>query len=296
MPKVRKAVIPAAGFGTRFLPQTKAMPKEMLPIIDKPIIQYIVEELVDAGVEDIIMVTNSSKRSVEDHFDSPAEDLLANLRLGGAAKAHYVVQIEAISNMANFIFVRQKGPYGNATPIMNAQHLIGDEPFFYIYPDDLYIASPSRYRQMVAMYEEFQTSVVPCIKIANDREYDSYGVVAGEPVRPGVLKMSTIVEKPGKANAPSDLASNAGYILTPDIFEHIASHLDSLVAGSEFYLQPAIKSMIDSGKAVHAFELQQATYYDTGNKLEYLKTVVDFALRRDDIGQEFKDYLVSVLK
>lgn len=141
MTKVTKAVIAAAGFGTRFLPQTKAMPKEMLPIIDKPIIQYMVEDLVAAGVTDIIIVGSSSKRAIEDHFDLPNEDLLNNLRAGGPKKQHYIEELEALANLANFTYVRQKGPYGNATPLLSSAHLIGSEPFFYLYADDLTVAS-----------------------------------------------------------------------------------------------------------------------------------------------------------
>src|ERR1700722_14465001 len=138
MKKIRKAVIPAAGFGTRFLPQTKAMPKEMLPIVDKPIIQYVVEELVAAGIKDIIIVTGYNKRSIEDHFDYPNQDLIANLRSGGKDKEPFLKQVEAIAVLANFIYVRQKGRYGNGTPLLNVAHLIGDEPFIYAYADDLF--------------------------------------------------------------------------------------------------------------------------------------------------------------
>ncbi|MGH7237915.1 MAG: sugar phosphate nucleotidyltransferase, partial [Candidatus Saccharimonadales bacterium] len=147
--KVTKAVIAAAGFGTRFLPQTKAMPKEMLPLVDKPIIQYVVEQLVEAGVTDIIIVSGYSKRSIEDHFDAPNEDLLNNLRAGGDSKKPYIEQIEKIANLANFAYVRQKGSYGTATPLANAAHLIGDEPFIYTFADDLIVAEPNRFEQMI---------------------------------------------------------------------------------------------------------------------------------------------------
>ena len=151
---VTKAVIAAAGFGTRFLPQTKAMPKEMLPLIDKPIIQYAVEDLVAAGIKDIIIVGSSSKRAIEDHFDVPNEDLLVNIRAGGPKKAHYIQEMEDLANMANFIYVRQKGPYGNATPIANAAHLIGDEPFIFVYADDLVVSEPNTFTQMIDLYNE----------------------------------------------------------------------------------------------------------------------------------------------
>ncbi|MEJ0073619.1 MAG: sugar phosphate nucleotidyltransferase [Candidatus Saccharibacteria bacterium] len=148
-PKVTKAVIAAAGFGTRFLPQTKAMPKEMLPLIDKPIIQYIVEDLVAAGIQDIIIVGSSNKRAIEDHFDVAGEDLLANLRAGGPKKQHYIDELDSLANIANFIYLRQKGPYGNATPLVNAAHLLSDEPFIYAFADDLTVATPNAFQQMV---------------------------------------------------------------------------------------------------------------------------------------------------
>src|SRR5882757_4355542 len=187
MAKVTKAVIAAAGFGTRFLPQTKAMPKKMLPIIDKPIIQYIVEDLVAAGIRDIIIVGSSNKRSIEDHFDTPNEDLLVNLRAGGEKKQHYIDEIEAIANLANFVYVRQKGPYGTATPIMNAEHLIGNEPFIYAFADDLTVATPNAFQQIISLHEEFGASILPCLQITDDREYDRYGVLAGTQVRDDVL-------------------------------------------------------------------------------------------------------------
>jgi UTP--glucose-1-phosphate uridylyltransferase len=168
--KVTKAVIAAAGFGTRFLPQTKAMPKEMLPIVNKPVIQYIVEQLVEAGIQDIIIVSGYSKRSIEDHFDTPNEDLLANLRLGGSSKEHYIAEVNRIADMANFAYVRQKGPYGTGTPIMNAAHLIGNEPFIYTFADDITVGETNIYQQMIAAYEELQGSIIACLRLTRDED------------------------------------------------------------------------------------------------------------------------------
>jgi len=291
MKPVTKAVIAAAGFGTRFLPQTKAMPKEMLPLVDKPIIQYVVEELVGAGVKDIIIVTGSNKRSIEDHFDRPAADLIANLKQGGESKQHYIDEMRGIADLANFVYVRQKGPYGNATPVMNVQHLIGDEPFFYVFADDLFVAEPTRFQQMVALYEELQGAIFPCIRISKDEEFERYGVMGGEAVRDGVIKMNRIVEKPGRAAAPSDLASVGGYLLTPKIFEYLEREQHNLDGTREFYIQPAMQAMIDDGENFYAFEVRDSKYYDTGNKLEYLKTVVDFALQDDELKDDFGSYL-----
>jgi UTP--glucose-1-phosphate uridylyltransferase len=292
--KIRKAVIAAAGFGTRFLPQTKAMPKEMLPLVDKPIIQYIVEELVDAGIQDIVIVTGYHKRSIEDHFDHMSTDLRTNLRDGN--KMDLLEETKKISELANFVYIRQKGPYGNGTPVLNAEHLIGDEPFIYTFADDFIDASPSRFKQMIELHARTGSSVLPCIRISRDEDYDRYGVVAGDKFSEGVIKMTTIVEKPGKQNAPSDLASVTGYLLTPDIFKYLNQAQNDLEAGQEFFVQAGMQRMLKDGHQLLALEVKNGHYYDTGNKLEYLKTVVDFALKREDIGGEFMDYLKKVVQ
>lgn len=296
-PKVTKAVIAAAGFGTRFLPQTKAMPKEMLPLIDKPIIQYIVEDLVAAGIEDIIIVGSANKRAIEDHFDSPSEDLLENLRAGGSKKQHYIDEIEAIAGLANFVYIRQKGPYGTATPVMNAAHLIGNQPFIYAFADDLTVATPNAFQQMIALYEEFDAGILPSLKITDDRDYGRYGVLAGTEVRPDLLRMTSIVEKPGKDAAPSDFAAVGGYLFTPDVFEYMEQGLKNLPEGKEFYVTDSIiEPMLRDGKPYYGAVIQNSKRYDTGDKLEYLKTVVDFALMHDELGPEFRDYLEQKLQ
>ena len=297
MAKVTKAVIAAAGFGTRFLPQTKAMPKEMLPIIDKPIIQYIVEDLVAAGIKDIIIVGSSNKRAIEDHFDVPSEDLLANLRAGRAKKQHYIDEIEAIAGLANFVYIRQKGPYGTATPLMNAAHLVGDEPFIYAFADDLTVATPNAFQQLVALHDECGASILPCIRATDESHYDRYGIIGGEEVRGGVMKMDSIVEKPGKANAASDFAAVGGYLLTPDCFDYLEKGLAELPEGKEFYVTDSIiEPMLKDGKPYYGAVIQNARRYDTGDKLEYLKTVVDFALAHDELGPDFRKYLESRIK
>ncbi len=292
---VRKAVIAAAGFGTRFLPQTKAMPKEMLPLVDKPIIQYIVEELAEAGIEDIVIVTGYHKRSIEDHFDYTSADLRSNLKQGG--KFELLEETKRISGLANFAYIRQKGPYGSATPVHNVAHLIGDEPFIYTYADDLIPSNPNRFTQMIELYNELGGSIVPCIEVSTDEEFSRYGILTGDEVRPGVMKMSGLVEKPGKAKAASNFASVGGYLLTPDVFEYVDKGRATLGDADEFYLTTyAIEPMIQDGKPFYGCVLKGGRYYDTGNKLEYLKTVVDFALQRDDIKEEFREYLQSVLE
>lgn len=288
--QVRKAVIAAAGFGTRFLPQTKAMPKEMLPLIDKPIIQYIVEELVEAGIQDIIIVTGYHKRSIEDHFDHMSADLRANLKQGN--KTELLEETKRISELANFVYIRQKGPYGNATPIMNAAHLIGDEPFIYAFADDFVKATPARFKQMVDLYQELQGSVLTCVRAKSDDDYKRYGFVGGSTVRDGVIKMDRIIEKPGSAEqAPSDIASVSGYVFDPVIFKYLEEQSRNLEEGSEFNQQISMQKMMDDGHSMYGFEVPGGVYYDTGNKLEYLKTVVDFALEHDELHEAFRAHL-----
>jgi len=290
MTKVTKAVIAAAGFGTRFLPQTKAMPKEMLPLIDKPIIQYVVEELVEAGIRDIIIVGSSNKRAIEDHFDLPNEDLLSNLRGGGAKKQPFIDQVERIASLANFVYIRQKGPYGNATPIIDSAHLIGDEPFIYTFADDFFVASPGRSSQLISVYEKTGAGVFACKPVTDDSEYNRYGIVDGEVIEDGLLRVQQIVEKPGKENAPSNLASVSGYLLTPDIFPYLEKQAAEHQEG-ELMIQPVMQAMINDGRTFYAKEIQNGSYYDTGDKLEYLKTVIDFAARNEELGHELRAFM-----
>lgn len=289
-----KAIIPAAGFGTRFLPQTKAMPKEMMPLIDKPIIQYVVEELVEAGIKDIIIVGSSNKRSIEDHFDLPSEELLTNLRAGGAKKAPYIELVEKIANLANFVYVRQKGPYGNATPLLSAAHLVGDEPFIYTWADDFFSPEANATKQMIDVYERFGGGVFACKRAETDAEYSSYGFAAGDDVEAGLLRMKEIVEKPGKDKAPSQLASVSGYLLPGSILKYIEAGITTHAEG-EFTFQPFVQRMIDEGHDFYAKEISDAKFYDTGNPLEYLKTTIDFGLAHPDFGDDLKAYLKQKL-
>ncbi len=290
---VRKAVIAAAGFGTRFLPQTKAMPKEMLPLVDKPVIQYIVEELVEAGIEDIVIVTGYHKRSIEDHFDHMSAELRLNLKQGG--KTELLEETKRISNLANFAYIRQKGPYGNGTPLLNVEHLIGDEPFIYTWSDDFFVASPSRFRQMIEIYNQYGSSVLSAMQAQDPKDYDRYGFASGQQINDGLISIDTIVEKPGHENAPSDLATVSGFLLTPDIFKYLHEAVDKLREGQEFYTNDALKLMIADNKQVLAYKVRHGKYYDAGNKLEYLKTVVDFALKHEDLNEDFLAYLRAIV-
>lgn len=298
MPKhkqVTKAVIAAAGYGTRFLPQTKAMPKEMIPLIDKPIIQYVVEELVAAGIKDIIIVGSGTKRAIEDHFDLANEDLLMNLRAGGEKKKHLLDSVNAIANLANFVYVRQKGPYGNATPVLCAAHLIGNEPFIYSFADDFFVATPGRTAQMIETYNQYGSSVLACKTILEDREYDKFGVVSGRRIDDQTIQLEKIIEKPGKDDAPSDLASVSGYLFMPEIVGYIEKAAQQHESG-ELMVQPVMQQMIHDGFTFYARAIQNGTFYDTGDKLEYLKTAVDFGLSHPDLGEPLRQHLEKRLR
>ena len=197
------------------------MPKEMLPIIDKPIIQYVVEELVEAGIQDIFIVTGYHKRGIEDHFDAPNLDLIENLKMGGEKKKHLIEEVEKISNLANFVYVRQKGPYGNGTPLLNVKHLIGDEPFIYTWSDDFIKSEPNRFKQLISVYEKYGGSVLAGIKATKDEDYDRYGFAGGKEIEDGLIEADSIIEKPGKENAPSDIANVSGFLFTPEIFKYL---------------------------------------------------------------------------
>lgn len=286
---IRKAVIPAAGMGTRFLPATKSMPKEMLPVLDKPVIQYVVEDAVSAGVSDIIVVTGWHKRSIEDHFDYPFELLE---RLKEAGKLQQREELIRIANLANFIYLRQKGPLGNATPILNAAPIIGDEPFLSLWADDFFVATPSRSQQLVAAYEEFKAPILSAIRTDNPEDTTKYAFVGGEEVRPGVVKVSEIVEKPGPNHKLSNLGIVSGYVFTPEFIEHM--NLVKPTPGQELVYVEGLQSMLNAGLPVYAIEIKDGRYYDCGNKLEYLKANIELGLNHKEFKNELREYLKSI--
>jgi UTP--glucose-1-phosphate uridylyltransferase len=287
MKKIRKVVIPAAGFGTRFLPQTKAMPKEMLPIVDKPVIQYVVEEAVDSGIRDVIIVTGSAKRAIEDHFDVPNAELLKNLVEGG--KTNFVDEITRLSEMANFIYIRQKGPYGNGTPILSAEPAIEDEPFAVLWGDEFIYSTPPRLKQMIDVYEKYGGIVISGVRIEKKEDLKRYGIADVTQVEGNVYKINAIVEKPEPEAAPSNLATHGGYILPPEIFDALRNLNPG--KGGEIWLTDAINVLKNKGVPVYAVEIENAKYYDTGNKLEYMKTAIELGLKHPDIGGELKHFL-----
>lgn len=286
-----KAIICAAGLGTRFLPQTKAMPKEMLPIIDKPVIQLIVERAVAAGVTDIIIVTGSTKRAIEDHFDR-SDELEAELRERG--KNDKADQIKAIAELANFIYIRQKGtPKGNARPILNAKHLINDdEPFFVFFADDFFRSKTAWPLQLKEAYNKTGKSVISLIEV-DRKDADKYGMAEiGEEVSDRVFRLKGLVEKPGEKNAPSSFASVGSYLLTPDIIPIIAKEKVGL--GGEITLADSINELARSDSVYGCFI--DGVWHDTGDQLKYLKAVVDVALESPVYGGDFAKYLEERLK
>lgn len=289
MKKITKAIIPAAGLGTRFLPQTKAMPKEMLPIIDKPVIQYVVEEAVAAGITDVIIVTGAHKRSLEDHFDHQ-DELERQLREKG--KAEVADELARIADMANFIYVRQKGHPGNGTPILNAAHLLNDEPFLVLFGDDMMRSEKPRAVQLVEAYEELQKSVISLVEI-DGPDISKYGAIEpAEQVDETTYKLKRLVEKPKFEEAPSKLASVSGYVLTPDIISILEEQAPD--ESGEVYLAVAINELAQKD-AVYG-KLIEGRWEDIGNKERYLEAIVERALEDENLGENFRKYLERILK
>lgn len=288
--KITKVVIPAAGFGTRFLPQTKALPKEMLPIVDKPVIQYVVEEAINSGIENIIIITGSNKRAIEDHFDEPSEDLVQNLIQGNKLKI--LEEIRRISKMANFVYIRQKGPYGNGTPVLTAEPVIEDEPFAVLWGDEFIYSNPPRLKQMIDVYEKTGGIVISGVKIENKQDLSRYGIADLSPVEKNLYKINEIIEKPDPDKAPSNIATHGAYILPPEIFKALKNIKPG--KGGEIWLVDAINYLKNQGVPVYALVIENGRYYDTGNKFEYLKTVVEMALNHPDVNGKFKEFLKSL--
>ncbi len=290
--KIRKAVIPAAGYGTRFLPATKAMPKEMLPVVDKPIIQYVVEDAVSAGIEDIVIVTGWSKRSIEDHFDYPFE---LEKRLEESGKYKELEDIRRIANLANFYYVRQKGPLGNATPIWNARDIIGNEPFIVLWGDEFMDSSPTRCQQLLEAYEKTGGgTVLASLRMSAPEDYKRYGYAEGKLQGDGLLKVSNLVEKPGAGRIESDFAILGGAVYEPDMFDAIEEATKRLAFDNtprELVYVDAVNVLLEQNKNVWAAEIKNSVYHDCGNKLEYLKTVVEYGLKHEDLKKEFGEYL-----
>jgi UTP--glucose-1-phosphate uridylyltransferase len=282
-------VFPAAGLGTRFLPATKAQPKEMLPLVDKPIIQYGVEEAVASGISNIILVTGRGKNAIEDHFDVSVE---LETFLEARGKKDLLEEVRKISNLINFSYVRQGEPLGLGHAVLVTRELVGDEPFAVLLGDDVIDADPPAIRQMIDVFQQVNGPVLAVERVPRD-EISSYGVVAIDEtaVLPkGVFKVLDLVEKPPKEEAPSDLAIIGRYILTPDIFDSLAETAKDRTG--EIQLTNGLRHLLRS-RPIYACEVK-GVRHDTGNKLGFLKAVVYFALRRPDLAEGFRKYLRTV--
>lgn len=286
--KIRKAVIPAAGMGTRFLPATKAQPKEMLPIVDKPTIQYIIEEAVASGIEDILIVSSRGKRAIEDHFDKSYE-LEDMLRRKGEEELLSLVQ--DISNLANVNYVRQKEPRGLGHAIYCARSFTGNEPFAILLGDDIVDSSVPCLKQMIDVYEQYNATVLGVQQVP-DSEVSKYGIIKGTLIENRIYRVEDMVEKPDLDNAPSNVAILGRYIVTPEVFTHLETA--SPGKGGEIQLTDALRAML-SASPVYAYDFI-GRRYDVGNKQGFLEATVEFALKRDELRDEFAAYLKNRLQ
>ena len=282
---VRKAVFPAAGLGTRFLPATKAQPKEMLPLVDKPIIQYGVEEALASGINNMILVTGRGKNAIEDHFDVSVE---LETFLESRGKTELLAEIRKISNLINFSYVRQGEPLGLGHAVLVTRMLVGDEPFAVILGDDVIDANPPALRQMIDVFEEVDGPVVAIEEVPKE-DVSSYGIIDAEEVRPGVYRIRDLVEKPPRDEAPSNLAIIGRYILTPDIFPALEETAKEKDRTGEIQLTNGLRRLLKT-RPIYGCQVD-GVRHDTGNKLGFLKAVVYFALRRPDLAEPFRDYL-----
>lgn len=286
MQKVRKAIIAVAGSGTRLLPVTKAMPKEMLPIVDKPIIQLVVEELVAGGIEDIILVTKWDKKPLEDHFD---HSWALESDLAAAGKKEKLAEIKKISEMANFIYVRQKGPYGNGTPVLSASSLVKDEPFMYVWGDDLVKSKVSFAKQMLDDYHKTGHLMIGVQKVPKN-QVDRYGIVSLKDKK--TMQLNGIVEKPSSKEAPSQLADFGRMILNQDIIDVLKK--TALGKGNELWIVDAIRDYIKAGGEFYAKEIKDGEWLTTGDPWNYLRATLEYAQDRKDIKEQLKKYLKSL--
>ncbi len=286
--KVKKAVILVAGFGTRFLPATKALPKEMLPIIDTPGLQLSVEEAVAAGIKDIILVTGSSKRAIEDHFDSNPE---LERTLKQSKKREALKAITRVQQLANFIYVRQPQPLGNGHATLMAEAAVGNEPFVLMYPDDLIVSKENPIKKMIEVYKEYESPVMGLLPVKKS-DITKYGIAYIKHIKKNVHEVTGVIEKPTLKQAPSNLASLKGYVLPPSIFSYLRKVKKG--KGGEIWLADAV-DLYNKKRAVFGCELS-GQIYDLGSKLGWLKANVAFGLKHPQLNKEFKKYLKQVVK
>lgn len=286
--EVKKAIIPAAGLGTRFLPATKAQPKEMLPIVDKPTIQYIIEEAVNSGIEDIIIVTGRSKRAIEDHFDKSYE---LEVELERYGKTELLKQVREICNLANIYYIRQKEPKGLGHAIYCAKTFIGNEPFAVLLGDDVVHSKESCLKQMINVYNEFKTTILGVQEVST-QDTSKYGIVECFPVKERIYKVTNLIEKPEPGITSSNIAILGRYIITPEIFDLLENAEPG--RGGEIQLTDALYKL-SKMQRMYAYNFI-GKRYDLGNKMGFLEATVEFALRRNDLKDDFMEYLKSIIK
>lgn len=288
MKKVTKAILPVAGFGTRFLPATKAQPKEMLPVVDKPVIQYLVEEAAHSGIKEMIFVTGRGKRAIEDHFDYSFE---LTKTLVEKNKLDLVKKVREIENLAKFSYVRQPLPLGDGHAIKCAAHLVGDdEPVLIIFGDTLYDAVVPPTKQIMDLYDEYQAPIVGLSEVAPE-DVNKFGVIRGEDLGNGNFLIKEFVEKPEVGEAPSNLAAVGLYIITPDVF-NIINTMDSGKSG-EIRLADAFDILLSSGKPLYGKKLE-GEWLDTGNKFNFIKATIKFGLKNEEVGEDLKKLIISL--
>lgn len=288
MAKVKKAIIPAAGLGTRFLPATKAMPKEMLPVVDKPTIQYIVEEAIESGIEDIIIVTGKGKRAIEDHFDNSLE--LEQI-LVEKQKFDLLSEVQKSAKMVDIHYIRQKEPRGLGHAIWCARNFIGQEPFAVLLGDDIITSDKPCLKQMMEKYERYNSSIIGVQRVS-DEEVSRYGIIDGMMIDESLYQINHLVEKPKREDAPSNMAIMGRYILNPSIFEVLGSQKPG--AGGEIQLTDAIETLNQS-EAVFAYHFD-GIRYDVGEKMGFIRTTIEFALQRPELRSELMEYMAKVLE
>ena len=281
--RIRKAVFPAAGLGTRFLPATKASPKEMLPLVDKPLIQYGVEEAVDSGVEEVVIITGRGKRAIEDHFDVSFE---LEYELREKKKLKLLEEVERISDMVAFSYIRQKKALGLGHAVLCSEPAVAGEPFAVILSDDIIDSRVPVTRQMIKVYEKYRDPVIAICEVPRD-SVSSYGVIDAIEVEEGIYQIRDLVEKPPVEKAPSNLAIIGRYILTPDIFDALRKTKPG--KGGEIQLTDALRALMEQ-RPIYAYKFK-GTRYDAGDKLGFLKATVEFALKDKNLGAEFRDYV-----
>lgn len=288
MTTIRKAIIPAAGLGTRFLPATKAQPKEMLPIVDKPTIQYIVEEAVASGIEDIIIVTGRTKKAIEDHFDKSVE---LEMELEKKQNKELLEIARSVSQIANIYYIRQKEPKGLGHAVLTAKTFIGNEPFAVLLGDDVIDSEKPALKQMIEVYDKYQSSILG-VQTVERKDVNKYGIVDGIQLENRVYEVKDMVEKPSVDVAPSNVAVLGRYIITPQIFEFLEKQ--EVGAGGEIQLTDALNKLAKVEK-MYAYDFI-GRRYDVGNKMGFLQATVEFALKRPELREEFKEYLESIIK